>query len=101
MAVSNRVTHLLRLVVAHRWLLAALVLLLSAVGQPHRVTAHANLVQSDPPTQAVLAKAPDRVQVSFSEPVEPRDIELLVLDAQRQQVDQRDPALLPGTPDTV
>lgn len=81
---------------------AALVALMAlVVARPRSVAAHANLVQSDPPAQAVLAKPPARVQLSFSEAVEPRSIELTVLDARRKQIDKGDAALVPGTNDAI
>ena len=81
--------------------LSLLLLLVTAALRPAPAVAHANLAQSDPPAQAVLAKAPARVQLSFSEALEPRSIEVSVLDAQRRQVDRGDAALLPGTNDAV
>lgn len=76
-------------------------LLLSLTLRPRPVSAHAVLAQSDPPAQAVLARAPARVQLSFTEAVEPSSIEVRVLDAQRQPVDQGNAALLPGATDAV
>src|SRR5579884_606215 len=79
-----------------------LVLMLGpAALRPGRASAHANLVQSDPPAQAVLTRPPDQVQLVFSEAVDPSSIQVSVLDAQRQQVDQGNAALAPGANDTV
>lgn len=84
------------------WLaVVLLLLLLPAALRPDGASAHAQLVQSDPPAQAVLPKAPARVQLSFSEAVEPRSIELSVLDGQRRPVDRGDAGLLAGANDAV
>jgi copper transport protein len=77
------------------------ILIMLAALRPVPAAAHSNLVQSDPPAQAVLAKVPARVQLSFSEAVEPRSIEVMVLDAQRRQVDRGDAGLLPGANDAI
>jgi copper transport protein len=80
-------------------LLGALALM--AALRPASARAHANLVQSDPPAQAVLPQAPERVQLTFSEDVEPSEIEVQVWDAQRRRVDRGDAALIPGTRNAV
>ncbi|MPZ15462.1 MAG: c-type cytochrome [Chloroflexi bacterium] len=59
------------------------------------VWAHANFVRSDPPSDAVLETAPDRLQLWFSEPVEPGFSEVQVLDASRRRVDRGDSHVAP------
>lgn len=76
-------------------------LALAAALCPASARAHANLVQSDPPAQAVLPRAPQRVVLTFSEDVVPAEIEVAVLNAQRQRVDLGDAALVPGTKNAV
>jgi copper transport protein len=76
---------------------AILLICCATVLRPSPASAHANLVTSDPPAQAVLARAPARVQLSFSEDVEPREIEVEVLNAKRERVDQGDAALIAGS----
>lgn len=78
-----------------------LALALVAALRPAPARAHANLVGSDPPAQAVLPQAPERVQLTFSEDVVPTDIEVQVWDARRQRVDRGDAALIPGTKNAV
>jgi copper transport protein len=63
--------------------------------------AHANLVQSDPPAQSSVTQAPAQIQLLFSEALEPRFIEVSVLDRDRKRVDAEDARLLEGTNDTV
>jgi copper transport protein len=82
------------------WSVLLIVVALTAMGT-RAAAAHANLVQSDPPAQSSLARAPDRIQLLFSEPVEPRFIEVSVLDRDRNRVDAGDAQLLAGTNDTV
>ncbi len=76
-------------------------LALAAALRPASARAHANLVQSDPPAQAVLPQAPERVQLTFSEDVVAAEIEVQVWDAQRRRVDRGDAALIPGTKNAV
>lgn len=82
-------------------LLSIVALLTFAARSPRAVSAHAELMQSDPPAQSVLSRPPARVQLFYSEPVEPRSIEVVVLNAQRQPVDQGDAAVAVGAPDAV
>jgi methionine-rich copper-binding protein CopC len=81
--------------------LAAIGWLALAALSPRPASAHANLVQSDPPAQSVLTRAPTQVRLIYSEAVDPRSIEVSVLDAQRNRVDQGDAALAPGANDVV
>ena len=55
--------------------------------------AHAELVISDPPANAILPAAPERITLTFSESVEPGFTQAQVLDAQRQRVDKGDARL--------
>lgn len=66
-------------------LLALLVLCTLA---PTLVSAHAELVSSDPEDGALLAEAPARVRLSFSEPIEPDFFALEVYAPDRTRVDQ-------------
>jgi copper transport protein len=82
--------------------LLVLFAVLTAVAlMPAPAAAHANLVQSDPPAQSSVTRAPDQVQLLFSEPIEPRFIEVSVLNRDRVRVDKGDARLLDGTNDTV
>lgn len=83
------------------WRVILLLLLLSQILRPRTASAHANLVQSDPPAQASLARAPAQVQLIFSEAVEPRAIEVSVIDRDRRRVDRADVRLADGTNDTA
>lgn len=55
--------------------------------------AHAVLVRSVPASRAVLARSPDRVQLWFSERIEPAYSRVFVWDADGAQVDGRDAAV--------
>jgi len=70
------------------WLGAAV---LAASGwAPETADAHAVLVKSAPPGRATLAEAPSRVQLWFSERIEPAFSSLSVWSAAGTQVDQKD-----------
>ncbi len=69
------------------WLGAAV---LAASGAPETADAHAVLVKSAPAGRATLAEAPSRVQLWFSERIEPAFSSLSVWSAEGTQVDQRD-----------
>jgi copper transport protein len=67
----------------------------------HPVSAHATLIQADPPPDAVLSEAPAQIRLWFSEPVEPAFSSIDVIDPTGQrlenlhsQVDAADPKLL-------
>ena len=79
-----------------------LALLLAPVALPPApAAAHANLVQSDPPAQSVLARSPEAVRLSFSEALVPQSIRVTVVDAARAEVSSAPASLLPGTSDAV
>ena len=78
-------------------LLAALLLVAAAARVTH-VSAHANLVRSNPASGAVLAAAPTQIQLWFSEQPDPHFSDVQVLDAGRQRVDAGDMHVAPGDP---
>ncbi|MGD9892234.1 MAG: CopD family protein [Dehalococcoidia bacterium] len=90
---------------AIRWLprgsVVLLVFLWLTGAQARPADAHANLFQSDPPAQSSVSRAPEQVQLVFTEPVEPRFIEVSVLDRDRNRVDGGDAQVAPGTDNTV
>ena len=63
--------------------------------------AHAQLDRADPPADTPLDQSPPRVQVWFTEPIEPNFSEIQVLDANGQRVDKGDSALAPGNPQSM
>ncbi len=72
--------------------LALAVLLLVLVSSwwvltPKEVSAHANLVSSEPAANSELEEAPDRIIIRFTEPIEPSLSNIQVLDASGQRVD--------------
>lgn len=67
-----------------------LLVLLLTVLRPSVAAAHTDLLRSEPANGAVLQRAPARVQLFFSEPLEREEVALEVYDAQRQRVDRRD-----------
>ncbi len=76
------------------WLpLFALLLFLAL--SPASAKAHANLVESDPAVNSVLPDSPQRVAITFTEPLEPALSEIRVLDAQGRRVDSEDSAVDP------
>jgi copper resistance protein C len=72
--------------------LAVLALLASALGGPPAL-AHAVLVRSSPPHRAVLAQAPERVDLWFNERLEPAYSTASVWSEAGAQVDARDVAV--------
>src|SRR6185437_12324607 len=60
--------------------------------------AHANLVRSDPPANASLKVAPTRVQLWFSEELEPSFSKVVVYDTSQQVVDRGDSHVAPDDP---
>jgi len=72
-------------------LLLLFITLMPAVAAPH-----AALVKSSPARRATLGQAPPRVELTFSERLEPAYSTVAVLDAKGQQVDLRDAALTRG-----
>jgi copper transport protein len=59
--------------------------------------AHASLLRSEPPANAVLADSPGQITVWFDEAVEPNYGNLAVYDAQGQRVDSLDTHYVPDT----
>ena len=54
---------------------------------PPQVSAHANLVSSEPAANSELEEAPDRIIIRFTEPIEPSLSHIHVLDTAGQRVD--------------
>ncbi|HLZ07134.1 MAG TPA: copper resistance protein CopC, partial [Chloroflexota bacterium] len=70
----------------------ALVLVITIVST---ASAHANLIRSDPTAGSSLASAPSRVQLWFSEDVEPSFSAAVIYDAKSQRVDLGDSHVAP------
>jgi hypothetical protein len=83
---------------AARWAVAALAgaLLLGAAIQPAQ--AHAVLVRSTPSHRAVLGQAPERVDLWFSERLEPAYSTVTIWNEAGRQVDERDAAVAADDP---
>ncbi len=74
-----------------------LALVLTALlGQPESASAHANLVRTDPAEESVLDGPPTRVTIWYSEPIEATLGKIRVFDAEGEQVDNEDNALVQG-----
>ncbi|MDW8009517.1 MAG: copper resistance protein CopC [Chloroflexota bacterium] len=71
-------------------LLVALAAVWALGQQTPRAQAHANLVRSDPPANAVLAQPPTEVLLWFSEPVDARFSRIQVVDSGQRQWDNGD-----------
>jgi copper transport protein len=67
--------------------LAVLVAVAAALGLAGAVAAHAELVSSSPAANAVLASAPDRVELTFSEPIDPATAFVDLLDPSGRAVE--------------
>src|SRR5260370_24809911 len=77
--------------------LAAVALLAGALAVP-AADAHAVLVRSSPSRRAVLAQAPERVELWFNERLEPAYSTVSVWSDAGGQVDARDGAAAPDDP---
>ena len=93
-ALSKVVTDLGRLIEGPRRLVlpAPVLLLLVLIPAwwwitPQEVSAHANLVSSEPAANSELQEAPDRIIARFTEPIEPSLSHIQVLDGSGQRVD--------------
>lgn len=75
--------------------LAGLGALLLALGQTSSALGHADLVGAEPADGAVLDQAPERVRLSFTEPVEPEFFVVQVYSADRARVDRGDTRVSP------
>ena len=76
-------------------LTCALAILL-ITGTPMSAAAHAALVKSTPARRATVVQSPPRVELTFSERLEPAYSTVVVVDGTGRQVDLRDAALAPG-----
>jgi hypothetical protein len=65
---------------------------------PTAAWSHAALVRSNPARRAVLTQPPERVQLWFNEPVEPRFSTISVSDAAGTRVDLQNAAVGPDDP---
>jgi copper transport protein len=72
------------------WLAAAGLLLLVVLVGSGRVTAHAVLLRTIPPTGQTLLRAPDQVQLLFSEPIDAAFSSVHVLDSSGRVIDRGD-----------
>lgn len=65
-----------------------LVLCLSGTWAPLPARAHAYYVRSEPAADAILPQAPTRIEILFTEELEPRYSQIAVYDRNRQRVDR-------------
>jgi copper transport protein len=79
--------------VARRTALTALAATLVALFAAPAALAHANLISTNPARNAVVAVSPERVTLTFDEPVESEFASIRVLDEQGRQVDDGQTAL--------
>ena len=64
---------------------AALIGLL--LGLPGPLRAHAELVSADPIPNASIVDGPDRISITFSEPIDPENASVVLLDARTQTIE--------------
>src|SRR5437879_12762333 len=67
-------------------LMTAIMVLLVLLGFADPASAHANLVRSDPPANAVLDVSPTQIRLWFSEAPEPGFSQVQLLDRAGQQI---------------
>jgi methionine-rich copper-binding protein CopC len=75
---------------AHRRRALAMLAACAAVLLPGQVAAHASLVKSSPARRAALGTPPAKVELTFSERLEPAYAAVSVWDAQGRRVDRED-----------
>ena len=66
---------------------------LALVVQSQVAAAHANIVRSEPPANAVLDASPDHITIWFTEPMEARFSEIQALNSAGARVDNKDSAV--------
>ncbi len=81
---------------AGRMLAGTLLAVLVAASSPTALLAHAELLRSEPVAGAVLASAPTRVRLWFSEPVDPPLDAVIVVGPDGVRVDRHDTRATPG-----
>ncbi len=98
-------SHLLEIVIRSlksfslRSLLLALSLVLCLfMFFPTMTQAHAILVKSDPPKDAILNAVPDQIRMWFSEDLNPTFSTAVVVNAQNQSIDKKDVRISPTDP---
>jgi copper transport protein len=82
-------------VLSRPWVVWSVGLVLLVLLLPAIASAHAELVTSEPAADAVLARPPERVRLSFSEPIEPDFFTLEVYAANQTRVDRNDARVPP------
>ncbi|HVU79449.1 MAG TPA: copper resistance protein CopC [Gaiellaceae bacterium] len=73
----------------------------AALALPAAASAHAVLLRTVPQASVVLSNAPGELQMTFSEPVEPRFAIVSVTDASAHQQTAGPPSRSPSNPDTL
>jgi copper transport protein len=73
----------------------------AALALPAAAWAHAALLRTVPEASRTINAAPPEVQLTYSEPIEPRFAIVSVTDASGQQVTNGAPASAPGAPQTL
>ena len=94
LAVGVAIVVIINVVIRRRSTLGLVLILV--VGVPVPVGAHAALVKSTPARGATVVQPPQRVELIFSERLEPAYSTVAVLDGTGQQVDLRDAGLSPA-----
>ena len=85
-------------VIRRRASIGSLAVVMTVIAFPALVEAHAVLVRSTPAGRATLSRPPDRVDLWFSEPLEPAFSTVSVWSAAGAQVDRRDGVVRPADP---
>ena len=75
---------------------AVALVLIAVAGTPMTASAHAALMKSSPARRAALSHSPPRVELTFSERLEPAYSRVSVWDPSGRQVDLKDAAVAPG-----
>jgi copper transport protein len=65
-----------------RWIIGVAVVAIWLLGSAGTASAHASLISSSPAADSVLAEAPGEIVLTFTEPIDPTDDAIRIVDAQ-------------------
>ena len=81
--------------------LSAAVMILAAHASVPSALAHSQLVKTEPPRRAVVAKAPEQVRLWFNEEIEGDYTSLVVLNAEKRAITEVKPHLAQDDPKSI
>lgn len=82
-------------------ILITILCMLGILGLPNIAWGHASLIQSSPEANAILEEAPERVELTFNEPLQTAFMSIQVTNQDGQRVDTGETSLLPTHPNIM